>query len=72
MDTSIQGFLRNHILFKDYATDEFIATLSSLMKTRLYEDGAFVIRKGDVGRAMFFILRGEVAAVSEDGTFFIL
>ncbi|KAL2915353.1 SCF ubiquitin ligase complex subunit [Polyrhizophydium stewartii] len=68
MDISIRGFLENHILFKDYASNtDFIDTLANLMKTRVFSDGAFVIRKGEVGRAMFFVLRGEVEVVSEDG-----
>nr|KAJ3422097.1 hypothetical protein HK105_001173 [Polyrhizophydium stewartii] len=67
MDISIRGFLENHILFKDYASNtDFIDTLANLMKTRVFSDGAFVIRKGEVGRAMFFVLRGEVEVVSED------
>ncbi|KAJ8327512.1 SCF ubiquitin ligase complex subunit [Batrachochytrium dendrobatidis] len=68
MDISIRGFLEDHLLFKEYASNTgFIDTLTNLMKTRVFSDGAYVIRKGEVGRAMFFVLRGEVEVISEDG-----
>ncbi|KAJ3092078.1 hypothetical protein HK102_010988 [Quaeritorhiza haematococci] len=37
------------------------------MRTHVYNDKDFVIRKGEVGRAMFFIMKGEVQVISEDG-----
>ncbi|KAJ1340441.1 hypothetical protein BSLG_004960 [Batrachochytrium salamandrivorans] len=39
----------------------------SMITTRVCTDGTYVIRKGEVGRAMFFILRGEIQVISEDG-----
>jgi signal-transduction protein with cAMP-binding, CBS, and nucleotidyltransferase domain len=67
MDQNIENFLKEHVLFKDYYNEEFIATLARNLKMRVYTDGTYVIRKGEVGRAMFFILRGEVEILSEDG-----
>ena len=69
MDVSINSFLGEHVLFKEYAHNtEFMNELAKAMKTRVYADGSFVIRKGEVGRAMFFILKGEVEVISDDGT----
>ncbi|KAJ3159299.1 hypothetical protein HDU86_001902 [Geranomyces michiganensis] len=67
IDATIQTFLKTHVLFKDLHDDEFIITLAAAMQTRVYTDNSYVIRKGEVGRAMFFVLRGEVEVVSEDG-----
>ncbi|KAJ3170000.1 hypothetical protein HDU87_000523 [Geranomyces variabilis] len=67
IDASIQVFLRNHVLFKDLHDDEFIVSLAAAMQMRVYADNSYVIRKGEVGRAMFFVLRGEVEVVTEDG-----
>ncbi|KAJ3168607.1 hypothetical protein HDU88_001499 [Geranomyces variabilis] len=67
IDASIQTFLRSHVLFKDLHDDDFIVTLAAAMQMRVYADNSYVIRKGEVGRAMFFVLRGEVEVVSEDG-----
>ncbi|KAH6564095.1 hypothetical protein BASA60_010455 [Batrachochytrium salamandrivorans] len=68
MDASILGFLRDHVLFKEYSNNtSFLDTLMSMITTRVCTDGTYVIRKGEVGRAMFFILRGEIQVISEDG-----
>ena len=54
------------MLFKTLDVD-FLSTLANLMQTRVYNDNDYIIRKGEVGRAMFFVLRGTVEVVSEDG-----
>ncbi|KAJ3277606.1 hypothetical protein HK104_003166, partial [Borealophlyctis nickersoniae] len=66
LDKAICQFLEDHVLFRDL-DPEFVGTLPALMQTRVYGDGDYVIRKGEVGRAMFFVLKGEVEVVSEDG-----
>ncbi|KAJ3210512.1 hypothetical protein HDU67_005243, partial [Dinochytrium kinnereticum] len=65
-DGSIRKFLENHVLFQNLE-EAFMIQLSNAMQSRIYNPSEFVIRKGEVGRAMFFILRGEVEVVSEDG-----
>ncbi|KAJ3098251.1 hypothetical protein HDU97_004173 [Phlyctochytrium planicorne] len=65
-DGSIRKFLENHVLFQNL-DEEFIMSINNSMQSRVYSQNEYVIRKGEVGRAMFFILRGEVEVVSEDG-----
>ncbi|KAJ3414709.1 hypothetical protein HDV05_006146 [Chytridiales sp. JEL 0842] len=65
-DGSILKFLEEHDLFKNL-DHEFLTTLSNSMQSRIYSPREFVIRKGEIGRAMFFVLRGEVEVISEDG-----
>jgi hypothetical protein len=48
-------------------TDHFISAVVSKLRPRVFLPGYFVIRKGDIGREMFFIARGKVEVVSEDG-----
>jgi F-box/leucine-rich repeat protein 7 len=67
MDLLIRKFLQEHILFKEYANEEFIQSLAASMKPRMFVDGAYIIRKGEIGRAMFFNLKGIVEVISEDG-----
>eukprot|EP00762_Andalucia_godoyi_P006366 ANDGO_05842.mRNA.1 Cyclic nucleotide-gated cation channel subunit A len=45
----------------------FISAVVTKMKPRVVLPGYYVIRKGEIGREMFFIARGEVEVVSEDG-----
>jgi signal-transduction protein with cAMP-binding, CBS, and nucleotidyltransferase domain len=71
LDVSVSKFLREHVLFKDVKDEKFIEKLASSLQIRVYADRDMVIRKGEVGRAMFFILRGQIEVVSEDGKFFI-
>ena len=72
MDLAVRKFLANHVLFRDVGNPEFIDSLVSVMKTRVFVDGAYVIRKGEIGRAMFFNLKGSVEVISDDGTAFII
>jgi CRP-like cAMP-binding protein len=65
----IRNFLRDHILFREYANDEFIDSLVTAMKPRVFVDGAYIIRKGEMGKAMFFNLKGIVEVISEDGNY---
>lgn len=67
IDLSVRKFLEEHVLFRDLHDEDFVSTVAALMTTRVYSDGSYVIRQGEVGRAMFFVLKGEVEVVSEDG-----
>ncbi len=51
---------------------ELLQTLLNELSTRVYNDNAYIIKKGETGRAMFFIVKGTVEVVSEDGMFFKL
>ena len=56
------------LFFKNIGNDDkFFDTLSNSMQSRVYMPSEFVIKKGEIGRALFFILRGEVEVISEDG-----
>jgi CRP-like cAMP-binding protein len=59
--------LREHVLFKEYANEDFIASLAKQMKPRMFVDGAYIIRKNEIGKAMFFNLKGSVEVISDDG-----
>lgn len=63
---SIFDFLQNHVLFKNLKPS-FIKIVAASMQVRQYNNMDFVIKKGQIGRAMFFIQRGQVEAISEDG-----
>ncbi|KAJ3192983.1 hypothetical protein HK101_005632, partial [Irineochytrium annulatum] len=65
-DGSIRQFLQSHVLFS-HLPPSFISSLDAAMQSRICSPNEFIIRKGEVGRAMFFILRGEVEVISEDG-----
>ncbi len=46
MNAQIQKFIQEHVLFKDYANNQdFMTSLISFMKPRLYVDGDFIIKK---------------------------
>ncbi|KAJ3244442.1 hypothetical protein HDU78_010986 [Chytriomyces hyalinus] len=62
----VQKFLQEHVLFKGL-DEKFLNTLSNAMQSRIYSPGEFVVRKGEIGKAMFFVLKGEVEVISEDG-----
>lgn len=67
LDISVTKFLREHVLFKDVKDEKFIDKLAASLQIRMYADRDLVIKKGDVGRAMFFILKGQIEVISEDG-----
>ncbi|KAI9331646.1 hypothetical protein DFJ73DRAFT_781474 [Zopfochytrium polystomum] len=64
-DLTIQGFLEDHVLFRNLERS-FIKTLANAMQSRVYNANEYIIRKGEIGKAMFFIQRGEVQVISED------
>lgn len=63
---SIFQFLKEHVLFKDL-DDDFLRILEDSMQVRVFSDKDYIIKRGEIGRAMFFIRRGVVDAISEDG-----
>jgi hypothetical protein len=66
LEDALTHFLQNHVLFKGLG-DSFIKIIAASMQARIYKDMDFVIKKGEVGRAMFFVQRGVVEVISEDG-----
>lgn len=53
-------------LFRD-TERSFIKTISRCIKPVLFLKGEFIVRKFDIGREMYFVHRGGVDVVSEDG-----
>eukprot|EP00762_Andalucia_godoyi_P006368 ANDGO_05937.mRNA.1 Cyclic nucleotide-gated cation channel subunit A len=49
------------------ADPQFISTIVMSMRPRVSLPNSYIIKKGEVGKEMFFISRGEVEVVSEDG-----
>lgn len=58
--------LHEHFLFKN-VDQEFLESLVNEMHIRLFNKNDNIIVKGEVGRALFFILKGEVSVISDDG-----
>jgi CRP-like cAMP-binding protein len=63
---SLKESLAQNPIFKDLDPD-FLEKLAGEMQLRMVNDRDFVLRKGEEGRALFFILRGEIEVISEDG-----
>ena len=66
MEANIGKFLQEHVLFKNLEPS-FLQALAGSLQSRVFGANEYIIRKGEIGRAMFFILRGEVQVISEDG-----
>jgi len=58
--------LHEHFLFKN-VDQKFLESLANEMHIRLFNKKDNIIMKGEVGRALFFILKGEVSVISDDG-----
>ena len=67
-NTKLEQKLESHAFFQSL-TPGLIQELSSKLKARLYNDKDYVIRKGEVGRAMFIVVKGTIDVVSDDGLF---
>lgn len=50
------------------ASPDLIRQIVVALKPEVYTPGDFVFRKGDIGNTMFFIARGGVQVVGDDGT----
>lgn len=65
-EETLTQFLQNHVLFKGLG-ETFLSIIAASMQVRIFNDMDFVIKKGQVGRAMFFVQRGTIEVISEDG-----
>ena len=45
----------------------FLGSLAMMLKPLVFSDGEDIIRKGDLGKEMYFICRGEVQVIGENG-----
>jgi len=45
----------------------FISTITAKLQRRLAPKNEFIIKQGELATEMFFILKGEVIVVTEDG-----
>ncbi|KAI8920078.1 hypothetical protein DFJ77DRAFT_451011 [Powellomyces hirtus] len=71
----LQHILRNLPFFpratdsttKIAGLDEFLADISNVMHIRHYSPGDVVIQEGERARAMFFLIKGIVKVISDDG-----
>lgn len=62
---SLNALIENHVLFKGLDKG-FLQEMVKLMLIRTYNPQEFIIKKGDIGRTMFFLLRGVVEVISDD------
>eukprot|EP00834_Sanchytrium_tribonematis_P002220 NODE_64_length_26047_cov_1.706837.p5 type:complete len:460 gc:universal NODE_64_length_26047_cov_1.706837:15842-14463(-) len=65
LPSDIEESLRNHPLFRK-SGDDTIRELCKVMKSRIYLSGDKIIQEGDEGKAIFFLIRGEVDILSSD------
>ncbi|KAJ3317484.1 hypothetical protein HDU76_001161 [Blyttiomyces sp. JEL0837] len=65
ISNNVKSFLAAHVLFQNL-DESFLKELAESLQSRIYNPREYIIRKGEIGRAMFFIVRGEVEVVSED------
>jgi hypothetical protein len=66
MPDDIQQFLRSNPLFHNRASDEFLRELAGNMHIRHHQTGDIIVKEGEIGRAMFFIVRGLAVVGSQD------
>lgn len=68
----IKALLRILPFFTDLAeSDDFLDDISQLFRVRKCKPGDVVIRQGETARAMFFILKGILNVISEDGEIYL-
>nr|KAJ3423198.1 anaphase-promoting complex subunit Hcn1 [Polyrhizophydium stewartii] len=48
-------------------TNDFLLEISKYMHVRKYSPGDSVVRQGETARAMFFIIKGSLRVISDDG-----
>lgn len=66
--SKLVAVLRTHpLLTKATGNDDFIQSISQVMALRSYKPGTSIIKEGDPARAMFFIIKGAVQVISDDG-----
>lgn len=49
----------------------FINEITRVIQIKLYKQGDVVIKEGDPAKAMFFVIKGSIQIVSEDGEFVV-
>lgn len=62
----LASFLKAHSLFAGTGT-EFTAQLAKKMHLRHFQAGDSIVKEGEIGRAMFFVMKGFVTVTSQDG-----
>ncbi|KAJ3312470.1 hypothetical protein HDV04_003070 [Boothiomyces sp. JEL0838] len=68
MPSDLQSQLYSLPFFSEVSdTKGFIEEISKVLSTRKFSPGDVVISQGDLGRAMFFIIKGTLKVISEDG-----
>ncbi len=65
----LEKHLESHEFFSNLDAN-LIQELSNKLKARLYNDKDYIIRKGEVSRAMFVVVKGAIDVVSDDGLCF--
>ena len=63
---NVRHFLSEHVLFKNL-NEEVLASITKTLQFRMVPDKQFIVRKGEEGKAMFLIIKGEVEVISDDG-----
>lgn len=72
LSQKLESILRTHPLLKAAQNNSlFITEVGKLMHLRYYRPGDVVIKEGDPAKAMFFIIKGSVQIISEDGEFVV-
>jgi hypothetical protein len=70
----IAMFLNKEVIAKvplfQVANTHFISAVVTRMKPRVALPGAYIIRKGEVGKEMFFLARGQVEVVGDEDQVF--
>ena len=64
--TDFAEVLKAHALFGT-ADDQFIQQMTSSVHYRHYQIGDTIVREGEMGKAMFFVVKGVVSVCSADG-----
>jgi signal-transduction protein with cAMP-binding, CBS, and nucleotidyltransferase domain len=67
----IEKQLEQHGFFQ-YLDPALVQKLGNELVPRVYNDNDYIIRKGEVGRAMFIVVKGIIDVVSEDGTLYLI
>ena len=62
------GMVSRVALFNDFRADEIVTVVSAL-RSRRFETGDVIIKKGEVGHEMFFIVDGTVEVQTDKGSF---
>ena len=53
-------------MFQDFGSENLIKELSTVLATRVYLPGDYIINKGEIGEEMYFIVDGTVLIIAAD------